>query len=35
MALDYHLMEDIYDTNTGRVLDDGTWVHVRSSSSIE
>ena len=32
MALDYHLMEDIYDTDTGWVLDDGTWVRVQSSS---
>ena len=36
MGLGYHLMEDIiYDVSTGRVLNDGTWVHVHSSSSVE
>ena len=34
MGLGYHLMEDIvYDISTGRVLNDGTWVCVQSSSS--
>ena len=31
MGLGCHLMEDIvYDVNTGRVLNDGTWVRVHS-----